>query len=85
MALEKVKAGVQLFFWENSWKWNYKVMSKINLLINLMFFIDKTIQFWHPTIQNHWLSIMKVLQFGETIEISAQYFNKNYEFDEKHA
>jgi hypothetical protein len=28
---------------------------------------------------------MKVLQFGETIEISAQYFNKNYEFDEKHA
>jgi hypothetical protein len=68
--------GVQLFFWEKTvGNGDYKVMSKINPLINDVFYQNNTV--WHPIIQkNHWLSIMKVLQLGEAIEISAQYFNK---------
>jgi hypothetical protein len=35
----KTKAGVQLFFWEKTvGNGDYKVMSKINPLINLMFY-----------------------------------------------
>jgi hypothetical protein len=42
---------------ENSWKWNYKVMSKINPLINLMFLSTNNTVFWHPIFKkNHWLS-----------------------------
>ncbi|WP_188051009.1 hypothetical protein [Flavobacterium sp. GP15] len=70
---------------ENSWKW--RLQSHIN---NQSFekydvFIDKIIQFLATSTGKKSLVVEheRFYNFGEAIEITAQYFNKNYEFDEK--
>ncbi|MCK8142637.1 hypothetical protein MW871_12110 [Flavobacterium sp. I-SCBP12n] len=70
---------------ENSWKW--RLQSHIN---NQSFekydvFIDKIIQFLATSTGKKSLVVEheQFYNFGEAIEITAQYFNKNYEFDEK--
>ncbi|MBP4142719.1 hypothetical protein J3S90_13010 [Flavobacterium sp. P4023] len=70
---------------ENSWKW--RLQSHIN---NQSFekydvFIDKIIQFLATSTSKKSLVVEheRFYNFGEAIEITAQYFNKNYEFDEK--
>ena len=72
-------------FGENSWKWrltntvDHKTADQYDL------FIDKTIQFLasNSTKKSLVVNHENFYNSGEGIEISAQYFNKNYEFDEK--
>jgi hypothetical protein len=70
---------------ENSWKWRLQTH-----IINQSFerydvFIDKIIQFLASKTTKKSLIVEheSLYNFGEAIEITAQYFNKNYEFDEK--
>ena len=70
---------------ENIWKW--RAQSYINKKSFEQFdvFIDKTIQFLSSNdarkslIVNH----ERFYNSGDVLEITAQYFNKNYEFDDK--
>ena len=70
---------------ENSWKWRSQ-----NFIDNQSFekydiFIDKIIQYLASNTVKKSLVVEHQLFYnsGDKIEISAQYFNKNYEFDEK--
>lgn len=71
-------------FGENIWKW--RVESHVNSKSFEKFdvFIDKTIQYLVTNSIKKSLTVSheSFYNSGETIEISAQYFNKNYEFDE---
>jgi hypothetical protein len=70
---------------ENSWKWrsqsyiDHQNYEKFDLLI------DKIIQFLASNNAKKSLVVEHELFYnsGDKIELSAQYFNKNYEFDEK--
>jgi hypothetical protein len=70
---------------ENSWKWRLQSHVKDKTYQKYDVFIDKTIQYLASTafkkslIVNH----ESFYNSDEPIEISAQYFNKNYEFDDK--
>ena len=70
---------------ENSWKWRLQSHVKDKTYQKYDAFIDKTIQYLASTafkkslIVNH----ESFYNSDEPIEISAQYFNKNYEFDDK--
>ena len=70
---------------ENLWKW--RLQSHINQQSFDKFdvFIDKIIQFLVSNNSKKSLVVTSELVYfsGNPIEISAQYFNKNYEFDEK--
>ncbi|WP_284652171.1 hypothetical protein [Flavobacterium terrisoli] len=72
-------------FGENIWKWradNYLVKKNF---VDFDIFLDKTIQYLvsnnarKSLVVNH----ERFYNSGEGIEITAQYFNKNYELDEK--
>ena len=70
---------------ENSWKWRLQ-----NHIDNQSFekydvFIDKIIQYLASTTSRKSLVVTheSFYNSGEAIVINAQYFNKNYEFDEK--
>ena len=70
---------------ENIWKWRAKSYLDKKTFEQFDVFIDKTIQFLSSNdarkslIVNH----ERFYNTGDPLEISAQYFNKNYEFDEK--
>jgi hypothetical protein len=70
---------------ENSWKWRLQSHVDNQSFAKFDVFIDKIIQFLASNntkkalIVNH----ESFYNSGEAIEIMAQYFNKNYEFDEK--
>lgn len=70
---------------ENIWKWRLQSHVDTKSFEKFDVFIDKIIQFLASNnakkslIVNH----ESFYNSGETIEITAQYFNKNYEFDEK--
>ncbi len=72
-------------FGENSWKWRLKSHAENHSFEKYDIFIDKLVQFLASNdakkslIVNH----ESFYNSGEAIEFSAQYFNKNYEFDEK--
>jgi len=70
---------------ENIWKWRAQSYVDKKSFEQFDVFIDKTIQFLSSNdarkslIVNH----ERFYNSGDALEITAQYFNKNYEFDEK--
>lgn len=74
-----------LLLGENIWKWRAHSYVEQKTFEKFDQFLDKTIQFLASNdvrkslIVNH----ERFYNSGDNIEITAQYFNKNYEFDEK--
>ena len=70
---------------ENSWKWRLQSHIDNQSFAKYDVFIDKIIQFLASNNSKKSLVVEheSFYNSGEAIEISAQYFNKNYEFDEK--
>jgi len=70
---------------ENSWKWRLKSHVDTKSYLKYDVFIDKTIQYLatNTTKKSLIVTYESFYNSGDAIEISAQYFNKNYEFDEK--
>jgi hypothetical protein len=71
-------------FGENIWKWRVESHVKTKSFESFDLFIDKTIQFLVSNASKKSLIVTheSFYNSGETIEIAAQYFNKNYEFEE---
>lgn len=70
---------------ENIWKWRLQSHVDNQSFEKFDVFIDKIIQFLSSDNSKKSLVVNheNFYNSGEAIEISAQYFNKNYEFDEK--
>lgn len=70
---------------ENSWKWRMQSHIVTDSYEKYDVFIDKTIQFLASNSVKKSLVVNheRFYNSGDAIEISAQYFNKNYEFDDK--
>ncbi|MDI9309490.1 MAG: hypothetical protein QM535_04690 [Limnohabitans sp.] len=71
-------------FGENLWKWRMENYLKDKSFEKFDLFIDKIIQYLTTNAKKKNLVVNheNFYNSGETITISAQYFNKNYEFDE---
>ena len=72
-------------FGENSWKWNMQSHVNTQSFEKYDIFINKIIQYLASNNAKKSLVVNheSFYNSGETIEITAQYFNKNYDFDEK--
>ena len=72
-------------FGENIWKWRMESYLQKKSFTDFDLFLDKTIQFLSANSSKKSLIVSheSFYNSGETITISAQYFNKNYEFDDK--
>ncbi len=72
-------------FGENSWKWRAHSYLEKKAFDKYDVFIDKTIQFLASNDSKKSLIVNheRFYNSGDAIEITAQYFNKNYEFDDK--
>ncbi|MBG6188794.1 hypothetical protein [Flavobacterium sp. CAN_S2] len=70
---------------ENSWKWRLQTHVNNQSFEKYDVFIDKIIQFLASSNSKKSLVVEheSFYNSGEAIEITAQFFNKNYEFDEK--
>ena len=70
---------------ENSWKWRLQTHVNNQSFEKYDVFMDKIIQFLASNNSKKSLVVEheSFYNSGEAIEITAQYFNKNYEFDEK--
>ncbi|MNQ78660.1 hypothetical protein D3C85_935810 [compost metagenome] len=70
---------------ENSWKWRLQSHIDNQSFEKYDVFIDKIIQYLASTTSKKSLVVTheSFYNSGEAIAINAQYFNKNYEFDEK--
>ena len=70
---------------ENSWKWRLQSHIDNQSFKKYDVFIDKIIQYLASTTSKKSLVVTheSFYNSGEAIVINAQYFNKNYEFDEK--
>ncbi|PBJ15779.1 hypothetical protein [Flavobacterium sp. ACN6] len=70
---------------ENSWKWRLQSHIDNQSFEKYDIFIDKIIQYLASTTSKKSLVVTheSFYNSGEEIIINAQYFNKNYEFDEK--
>ena len=70
---------------ENLWKWRLQSHIDNQSFEKFDVFVDKIIQFLASSDSKKSLVVNheSFYNSGESIEISAQYFNKNYEFDEK--
>lgn len=70
---------------ENIWKWRLENHLNKKSFEDFDLFIDKVIQFLVSNASNKNLNVTyeSFYNSGESIEITAEYFNKNYEFDEK--
>ncbi|WP_369753766.1 hypothetical protein AB3G34_05885 [Flavobacterium sp. WC2409] len=70
---------------ENSWKWRLQSHVDSDSFDKYDLFIDKVIQFLASNNSKKSLVVNHETFYnsGESIEITAQYFNKNYEFDDK--
>jgi len=70
---------------ENIWKWRLQSHIDTGSFEKFDLFIDKTIQFLASNNARKSLVVNheSFYNSGDAIEITAQYFNKNYEFDEK--
>ncbi|MGE6352860.1 hypothetical protein ACQKCJ_03165 [Flavobacterium sp. NPDC079362] len=70
---------------ENSWKWRLQSHVDNQSFEKYDIFIDKIIQYLVSTTSKKSLVVTheSFYNSGEAIVINAQYFNKNYEFDEK--
>ncbi|WP_313807506.1 hypothetical protein [Flavobacterium sp.] len=71
-------------FGENIWKWRMESHLKTKSFTDFDIFIDKTVQYLASNSAKKSLVVSheSFYNSGETIEITAQFFNKNYEFDE---
>ncbi|AWG22521.1 hypothetical protein FFWV33_13790 [Flavobacterium faecale] len=72
-------------FGENSWRWRLDTHVKDQSFEKYDLFIDKIIQFLASNNSKKSLVVSheNFYNSGESIEMTAQFFNKNYEFDEK--
>lgn len=72
-------------FGENIWKWRAENYLNKKSFTDFDIFLDKTIQFLASNNARKSLVVNheRFYNSGEGIEITAQYFNKNYELDEK--
>ena len=72
-------------FGENSWKWRLQSHVDNKSFEKYDIFLDKTIQFLGSNNSKKSLVVghESFYNSGDEIEITAQYFNKNYEFDDK--
>ena len=72
-------------FGENIWKWRANNYVDKKSFIDFDIFLDKTIQFLASNNSRKSLVVTheRFYNSGEGIEITAQFFNKNYEMDEK--
>jgi hypothetical protein len=70
---------------ENSWKWRLQSHVDTKSYEKFDTFIDKTIQYLASNASKKALVVTHdgFYNSGDAIEIYAQYFNKNYEFDDK--
>ena len=70
---------------ENTWKWRLQTHVNNQSFEKYDIFIDKIIQFLASNNSKRSLVVEheSFYNSGEAIEITAQFFNKNYEFDEK--
>ncbi|KAB1157707.1 hypothetical protein [Flavobacterium luteum] len=70
---------------EDIWKWRLQTHLDTKSFEKFDLFIDKTIQYLASTNSKKSLVVNheSFYNSGDAIEITAQYFNKNYEFDEK--
>ena len=70
---------------ENSWKWRLESHINNESFDKYDIFIDKIVQFLATNNAKKSLVVNheSFYNSGDAIEITAQYFNKNYEFDEK--
>lgn len=71
-------------FGENIWKWRMETYLKKKSFDDFDLFMDKVVQFLASNSSKKTLTVdfESFYNSGETIEITAQYFNKNYELDE---
>jgi hypothetical protein len=72
-------------FGENTWKWRLQTNIDNKSFEKYDVFIDKIIQFLISNNSKKSLVVNheRFYNSGEPLEITAQYFNKNYEFDDK--
>ncbi len=72
-------------FGENSWKWRMQTNIDTKSFEKYDVFIDKIIQFLVSNNSKKSLVVTheRFYNSGEPLEITAQYFNKNYEFDDR--
>ena len=72
-------------FGENIWKWRADVYVNKKSFADFDIFLDKTIQYLASNNARKSLVVTheRFYNSGEGIEITAQFFNKNYELDEK--
>lgn len=72
-------------FGENIWKWRAENYVNKKNFTDFDIFLDKTIQYLASNNSRKSLVVKheRFYNSGEGIEITAQYFNKNYELDEK--
>lgn len=70
---------------ENIWKWRLQSHVETKSYEKFDVFIDKTIQYLasNNTKKSLVVTHENFYNSGDALEITAQYFNKNYEFDEK--
>ena len=70
---------------ENIWKWRLQSHVETKSFQKFDLFVDKIIQFLASSSSKKSLMVQheRFYNSGEELSISAQYFNKNYEFDEK--
>ncbi|OAB29576.1 hypothetical protein SAMN05444395_106110 [Flavobacterium fryxellicola] len=82
---ENQRKRVAYLLGENSWKWRLQTHIDNQSFEKYDLFIDKIVQFLASNNSKKSLVVAheSFYNSGEAIEITAQYFNKNYEFDEK--
>lgn len=70
---------------ENIWKWRGQTYLDKKEFTDFDLFVDKTIQFLATNNSKKSLIVNheRLYNSGDALEITAQYFNKNYELDEK--
>jgi hypothetical protein len=81
---EKGSARTAMLFGENIWKWRVDYHVNNKTFDGFDIFLDKTVQFLTTNAKRKSLVVNheSFYNSGEAITISAEYFNKNYEFDE---
>jgi lipid-A-disaccharide synthase-like uncharacterized protein len=82
---ENLGMRTAFLFGENIWKWRANSYVDKKSFDEFDIFLDKTIQYLASNNSRKSLVVNheRFYNSGEGIEITAQYFNKNYEFDEK--
>ena len=85
MFTDLLGARTAFLFGENSWKWRSQSFLNEKLFDKYDIFIDKIIQFLASNSDKKALIVNheRFYNAGDAIEIEAQYFNKNYELDQK--